>query len=301
MAVVKYSTHFLLSRGTSQVCPARLFALVIEPLAVMIRVHDQIKGITIGIEYHVISLHANDVLLYLQDHSYSIPFSCHCLKSLVNSLHKVNWSNTEIMPIYTHTHTHLQPQTFTRPIQWKWSLTNVNYLGIVIPCNVHDLYKLNYIPVIEMFADVNVVNRVPHSGGGVMVWAGISYGQRAQLHFIDGNLNAQRYCDEILRPIVVPFICRHHLIFQHDNALPHVAKICTQFLEAENVPVHLWPAYSPDMPPTEHVWDALDRCVRQCVPVPADIQQLHTAIEEEWVNIPQATINSLINYANKMC
>jgi hypothetical protein len=40
----------------------------------------------------------------------------------------------------------------------------------------------------------------------------------------------------------------------------------------------------------EHVCDALDR---QHVPVPADIQQLPTAIEEEWHNIPQATINSL--------
>jgi hypothetical protein len=31
------------------------------------------------------------------------------------------------------------------------------------------------------------------------------------------------------------------------------------------------------------------------VPVPTNIQQLRTAIEEEWDNIPQATINSLIN------
>ena len=27
----------------------------------------------------------------------------------------------------------------------------------------------------EQFADANVVNRLPHGGGGVMVWAGISY------------------------------------------------------------------------------------------------------------------------------
>ena len=46
----------------------------------------------------------------------------------------------------------------------------------------------------ERFADVNIVNRVPHGEGGVMVWAGISYEQRTQLHFINGNLNAQRYC-----------------------------------------------------------------------------------------------------------
>ncbi len=134
----------------------------------------------------------------------------------------------------------------------------------------------------ERFADVNVVDRVAHGGGGVMVWAGVCYGQRTQVHFIDGILNAQRYRDEILRPIVVPFIHDHHLMLQHDNARPHVARICTQFLEAENIPVLAWPAYSPDMSPIEHVWDALDRRIRQRVPVPANIQQLRTAIEEEW-------------------
>jgi hypothetical protein len=95
----------------------------------------------------------------------------------------------------------------------------------------------------EWFADVNVANRVPHGGGGFIVWAGISYRQQTRLHFIDSNLNAQRYRDEILRPIVIPFIHRHHLMFQHDNAQSHVARICTQFLEAENVPVLPWPAY----------------------------------------------------------
>ncbi len=78
----------------------------------------------------------------------------------------------------------------------------------------------------ERFADVNVVDRVAHGAGGDMVWAGVCYGQRTQVHFIDGILNAQRYHDEILRPIVVPFFHDHHLILQHDNARPHVARIC---------------------------------------------------------------------------
>ena len=71
----------------------------------------------------------------------------------------------------------------------------------------------------ELFADVNM-NRAPYGGGGVMVWADISYGQRTPLHFIDGHLNAQRYRDEILRLIVVPFICRHHLKLQHQTHSP---------------------------------------------------------------------------------
>ncbi len=33
------------------------------------------------------------------------------------------------------------------------------------------------------------------------------HGQRTQAHFIDGILNAQRYHDEILRPIVVQLLC----------------------------------------------------------------------------------------------
>ncbi len=69
----------------------------------------------------------------------------------------------------------------------------------------------------------------------------------------------------------------------HDcpNARPHVARIWTQFLEAENIPVLAWPAYSPDMSPIEHVWDTLDQRIWQCVSVPANIQQLRSAIEEE--------------------
>ncbi len=77
---------------------------------------------------------------------------------------------------------------------------------------------------VERFADVNVVDRVAHCGGRVMVWAGICYRQRAQVHFIDSILNAQIYRDEILRPIVVPFIHNHHLMLQHDNAWPPCCK-----------------------------------------------------------------------------
>ena len=55
---------------------------------------------------------------------------------------------------------------------------------------------------------------------GVMVWAGVCYGQRTQVHFVDGILNAQRYRDEILRSVVVPFIHDHHLMLRHDSAPP---------------------------------------------------------------------------------
>ncbi len=89
-------------------------------------------------------------------------------------------------------------------------------------------------------------------------------------------------------------------MLQHDNAQPHVAGIFTEFLDAENIPILAWPAYLPDMSPIEHVSDALDLHKQQHVPVPANIQQLRTAIEE-WANIPQATINNLIDSMRRRC
>ena len=63
-----------------------------------------------------------------------------------------------------------------------------------------------WLRVGEWFADVNVVIRVRwgYGVGGVMAWAGISYGQQTQLRFIDGILNTLRYLDEILKTIVHP-------------------------------------------------------------------------------------------------
>ncbi len=60
-------------------------------------------------------------------------------------------------------------------------------------------------------------------------------------------------------------------------------------------------AYSPDMSPIDHGLDALDKHIRQRVLVPANILQLCTVIEEEWINITQATINNLTNSMWRRC
>lgn len=128
------------------------------------------------------------------------------------------------------------------------------------------------------------------------------YGQLTEVHFIDGTVDAQRYRDEIPRPIVVPFILDRHFMLQHDNARPPMLQgPVHNSWEPKNFPVLARPAYLPDMSPIRHVWDALDRRIRQRVPVPAKIQQLGTVIEEEWSNIPQATMNNLINSMRMRC
>lgn len=96
------------------------------------------------------------------------------------------------------------------------------------------------------------------------------------VHFIDGNLNE------------VPCRSIHLLPSPHTaaekrrkcRAQHNSWKLKTSFCKA-------W--YSPNMSPAD-VWDALD----QSAAIPANIQQLHTGIKEEWTTVTQATIN-LIN------
>jgi hypothetical protein len=128
-----------------------------------------------------------------------------------------------------------------------------------------------------------------------MVWAGIAHGHKTELIFIEGTLNAQRYRDTILQPVVIPFVQRHDLTFQQDNARPHVARICNDYLHANNVDILPWPAFSPDLSPIEHLWDKLDRRVRKRHPAPTTIGELRQALREEWNNISIREINGLIN------
>ena len=78
-------------------------------------------------------------------------------------------------------------------------------------------------------------------------------------------------------------------ILMHDNARPHVARICRQFLNRNNVNVLPWPAVSPDMNPIEHIWDYLGRKVRARGNV-HNLRDLENALIQEWNNIPNVVI-----------
>ncbi len=61
------------------------------------------------------------------------------------------------------------------------------------------------------------------------------------------------------------------MMLMHDNARPHVASICTQFLEAENIPVLAWPAYS--LPMFGMLWIGVYYSVFQFLPISSNFTQ----------------------------
>ena len=113
-----------------------------------------------------------------------------------------------------------------------------------------------------------------------MVWAGILYNYRTKLVFIDGNLNAERYINEILTTEVVPFLQAYPevLYFQQDNATPHSAAVTKNFLANNQIRTLPWPPTSPDLSPIEHVWDQMKQSLRKMDPLPRNTQELKESL-----------------------
>lgn len=135
----------------------------------------------------------------------------------------------------------------------------------------------------------------PYGGGGIMVWGAICGDQKTPLVTIQGNLTAQRYRDQVMQPVVLPYLQQQPqgIIFQQDNARPHTARLTMDFLNRHNVHVLPWPAKSPDLNPIEHLWDHIGRQIRRRPRQAANIRELEQAIHDEWRNIPNDVIRRL--------
>jgi hypothetical protein len=70
-----------------------------------------------------------------------------------------------------------------------------------------------------------------------MVWAGICHDGRTQLKIDQGTLNTVKYTDDIIDPIVLPFLQQRNFdhLFQHDNTRCHVARVCQDFFNKKDV------------------------------------------------------------------
>ena len=135
-----------------------------------------------------------------------------------------------------------------------------------------------------------------------MVLATVTMHRRTPLQFIAGNLNSQRYVDEVMRPMVLPFLRQigQGTVFQDDNARLHRGHIVNDFVRVNNITRTDWPANSPDLNPIENLWDELGRRTYRDNP-PQIFPQLRHHLAQEWQNIPQATISRCVGSMRKRC
>ncbi|GFV77582.1 transposable element Tcb2 transposase [Trichonephila clavipes] len=150
----------------------------------------------------------------------------------------------------------------------------------------------------------NIIERERYGGRGVLVWGGIMLGSRTDLHIFDaGSVNGTRYCNDILLPYVRLFRGSMGLqfLFMDDNAPCHHTVAAEQLLESEDIERMDWPERSPDLNPIEHVWDFLGRSLAARTLPPVTIRELRLALQDEWADMPQQLIDTLIISMGRRC
>ena len=142
-----------------------LLNLVLEVLATKIRQIKEIKGIQIGREEVKLSLHADDMILYIEN----TKDSTQKLLELINKFSKVAGYKINIHKsvAFLYTNNEILEKEYKNTIPFKIAPQKIKYLGIHLTKEVKDLYAENYKTLIkEIKEDVKKWKDIPCSWVG---------------------------------------------------------------------------------------------------------------------------------------
>ena len=84
------------------------------------------------------------------------------------------------------------------------------------------------------------------------------------------------------------------VVYQHDGAPNHTAKVVKKFLDDNEVEIlGPWPGNSADLNPIENLWSIVKNRVNK--KKSTNLPKLGALIEEEWKSIDQKIVESLVN------
>ena len=138
----------------------------------------------------------------------------------------------------------------------------------------------------EAFNDKCVVKTVKHGGGSIMVWGCRVRSGVGNLVFMESTMKKEDYFS-ILQQNVTPRVEKLGLggnwMFQQDNEPKHSSRIVKEWLLYRKPKVLDHPPQSPDNYPIEHLWEYVDKKLRELnISCKYDLK---AALQDKWTKI----------------
>ena len=96
-----------------------------------------------------------------------------------------------------------------------------------------------------------------------------------------------------LKDLKLKSMGKKHVIFQQDNDPKHRCGVAEAWFTKKKIHCLPWAPSSPDMNIIEHVWDQLDALIHARNPLPHNKEEMWIALQEEWENFPQSSLDKL--------
>lgn len=150
----------------------------------------------------------------------------------------------------------------------------------------------------DALRNVHINPTVKHGGGRIMVWGCFTSDGIGNLCRIDGGLNGELYRrilnEDFFATLDWYGLDVEDVIFQQDNDPKHTAKRTKRWFKDNNVEVLPWPSQSPDLNPIEHLWNEVERRLRQLPERPTSKEDLWDKLQHVWNRIEPDFLTKLI-------
>lgn len=143
----------------------------------------------------------------------------------------------------------------------------------------------------------NLKKSIKPGEGSITVWGCITPNGTGRLHRVEGNMDSIQYCNilekSLLGTLSDQSLQPSDIILQQDNDPKHRSRLAQAWLRDNGLEVLKWASHSPDMNIIEHVWDEMDHRLHARNPFPCNLEELWTALQEEWAAVTIDTIQTL--------
>lgn len=143
------SSPFPIQRGTRQGCPLSplLFAMALEPLAILLRSSTSFRGARVGSREIKLSMFADDMLLFIARPEESLTAIVDILDQFSSFAgFRVNYAKSNLMPLGVDASYFTARPALTR---FAVSTSPLKYLGVYIPPSLISLYQTNVHPIFK--------------------------------------------------------------------------------------------------------------------------------------------------------